>query len=191
MQNSGIKKRCGWCVGNSLYEKYHDEEWGRPVYDDPTLFEFLILETMQAGLSWITILKKRENYRDALDNFDPQKIANYDQVKQEQLLQNPGIIRNKLKVKSIVSNAQLFLEVQKIHGSFSHFIWAYVNHKPIYNNFSSLENVPANTPLSDKISKDLKKMGFKFVGSTIIYAFMQATGISNDHITSCYLHDQI
>lgn len=185
------KHKCGWCLGDELYEAYHDKEWGVPVYDDQTLFEFLILETMQAGLSWITILKKRDNYFDALDQFDIHKIAAYDQTKQDELLLNAGIIRNKLKVKSIITNAQLFLDIQKEHGSFSKFIWNYVDGKPIKNSWKNYKDAPANTPLSDQISKDLKKRGFKFVGSTIIYAFMQATGMVNDHEVNCFRYDEV
>lgn len=185
------KHKCGWCLGDDLYESYHDKEWGSPVYDDQTLFEFLILETMQAGLSWITILKKRDNYFDALDQFDIKKIAAYDQAKQDELLQNAGIIRNKLKVKSIINNAQLFIEIQKEHGSFSKYIWNYVDGKPIKNRVQNYKEAPANTPLSDQISKDLKKRGFKFVGSTIMYAFMQATGMVNDHEVNCFRYDEV
>ncbi|WP_298954680.1 DNA-3-methyladenine glycosylase I [uncultured Nonlabens sp.] len=185
------KHKCGWCLGDDIYESYHDKEWGTPVYDDQTLFEFLILETMQAGLSWITILKKRDNYFDALDQFDIEKIATYDQAKQDELLQNPGIIRNKLKVKSIINNAQLFMEIQKEYGSFSKYIWAYVDGKPIKNAVQNYKKAPANTSLSDQISKDLKKRGFKFVGSTIMYAFMQATGMVNDHEVNCFRYDEV
>ncbi|WP_397302676.1 DNA-3-methyladenine glycosylase I [Nonlabens ulvanivorans] len=185
------KHRCGWCLGDELYEAYHDLEWGKPVYDDQTLFEFLILETMQAGLSWITILKKRANYYDALDQFDVQKIANYNQNKQDELLMNAGIIRNKLKIKSIITNAQLFMEIQKEFGSFSQYIWNYVDGKPIKNQVLDYKTAPANTALSDQISKDLKKRGFKFVGSTIMYAFMQATGMVNDHEINCHRYDEV
>ena len=185
------KERCEWCKGDKLYEAYHDEEWGVPVYDDATIFEFLMLETFQAGLSWITILKKRENFREAFDDFDYQKIANYSEEKIESLLQNPGIIRNKLKIRSAVSNAKLFIEVQKEFGSFSDYLWAYVNHKPIDNKIDPQEGTPATSPISEKISKDLKKRGFKFVGPTVIYAHMQATGMVNDHITSCYRYEEV
>ena len=178
--------RCFWVNDDPLYIAYHDNEWGTPVYDDETLFEFLILETFQAGLSWITILKKRENFRKAFDNFDYKKIVKYPESKYESLLQNEGIIRNKLKIRSAISNAQLFMDVQKEFGSFSKFIWNYVDGKPIVNKFHKREDVPATTELSDTISKDLKKRGFKFVGSTIIYAFMQATGMVNDHTTDCF-----
>lgn len=185
------KNRCGWCKGDSLYEAYHDKEWGVPVKDDATLFEFLILETFQAGLSWITILKKRENFRKAFDSFDYKKIATYDQKKIDELLQDAGIIRNKLKVNATVSNAQAFLEVQKEFGSFSSYIWGFVNATPIKNNVKNYKEAPANTALSDKISRDLKKRGFKFVGSTVIYAQMQATGMVNDHETSCFRYDEV
>jgi DNA-3-methyladenine glycosylase I len=178
-------KRCEWVGNDPLYIKYHDEEWGKPVYDDQTLFEFLLLETFQAGLSWLTILKKRENFRKAFDNFDFYKISNYTDQKQKELLKDAGIIRNRLKVKAATTNAQAFIKIQKEFGSFSKFIWAYVDGKPTINNFNSIKEVPASTPLSDRISKDLKKRGFKFVGSTIVYAHMQATGMVNDHIVGC------
>jgi DNA-3-methyladenine glycosylase I len=180
------KKRCEWCGKDPLYIAYHDNEWGVPVYDDLTLFEFLLLETFQAGLSWITILRKRENFRDAFDHFNYYKIANYNQEKIDSLLQNAGIVRNRLKIHAAVTNAQLFLEIQNEFGSFSNYIWGFTDDKPTLNNFDSLTDVPANTPLSDAISKDLKKRGFKFVGSTIMYAFMQATGIVNDHTSYCF-----
>ena len=185
------KHRCGWCEGDALYEAYHDEEWGVPVKDDYTFFEFLILETFQAGLSWITILRKRENFRLAFDYFDYEKVAQYDQKKIDELLDNPGIIRNKLKVNSAVSNAKAFMKIQEEFGSFSNFIWEYVNHKPIRNAWKSYKDAPATTPLSDKLSKDLKKRGFKFVGSTVVYAFMQATGIVNDHEVDCFRYDEV
>ncbi len=181
-----MKNRCFWVTDSKLYQDYHDNEWGEPVFDDKTLFEFLVLETFQAGLSWITILNKRENFRKAFDNFNYQKIAKYSESKYQSLLQDSGIIRNKLKVRSAITNAQLFIEVQKEFGSFSKFIWNYVDGKPIVNKFHKKEDVPATTPLSDTISKDLKKRGFKFVGSTVIYAYMQAVGIVNDHTTSCF-----
>ena len=180
------KQRCGWCNSSELYQKYHDHEWGKPVYDDATLFEFLILETFQAGLSWITILNKRENFRKAFDHFDYKKIAHYSEDKIQELLLDAGIIRNKLKVYSAVSNAQAFIKVQEEFGSFSKYIWGFVNGKPIDNNRKSLKEVPATTPLSDAISKDLKKRGFKFVGSTVVYAHMQATGMVNDHVEDCW-----
>ena len=185
------KPRCGWCASSDLYKKYHDEEWGVPVYKDQKLFEFLILETFQAGLSWITILKKRENFRKAFDQFDYQKIAQYNDDKILELLQDSGIIRNKLKVYSAVANAQAFIKVLDEFGSFSNYIWAFNNGEPIQNNRKSLKEVPATTPLSDKISKDLKKRGFKFVGSTVMYAFMQATGIVDDHVAECWKYGKL
>jgi len=180
------KKRCDWAGDDPLYQKYHDEEWGNPVYDDATLFEFLILETFQAGLSWITILRKRENFRKAFDQFDYQKIAKYTANKETQLLQDAGIIRNKLKIKSAITNAQAFIKIQEEFGSFSKYMWAFVEGKPIQNKFQSIDEIPANTPLSDALSKDLKKRGFKFVGSTVVYAHMQACGMVNDHLTTCF-----
>jgi len=185
------KHRCGWSVGDPLYEAYHDTEWGVPVKDDATFFEFLVLETFQAGLSWIIILRKRENFRKAFDQFDYNKIARYDQLKIDALLQNPGIVRNKLKVHATVSNAIAFIEVQKAYGSFSEYIWGFVNGKPIKNAFKNYKDAPAKTELSDRISKDLKKKGFKFVGSTIVYAFMQATGIVNDHEVGCFRYEEV
>ena len=181
-----MKHRCFWVTDSELYKSYHDKEWGTPVFDDKTLFEFLVLETFQAGLSWITILNKRENFRNAFDDFDYKKIANYSEKKYDSLLQDVGIIRNKLKIKSAITNARLFMEIQKEFGSFSKFIWSYVNDKPILNKFEKREEVPATTELSDKISKDLKKRGFKFVGSTVMYAYMQAVGMVNDHTTDCF-----
>jgi DNA-3-methyladenine glycosylase I len=180
------KNRCAWCLSSDLYKKYHDQEWGKPVYDDATLFEFLLLETFQAGLSWITILNKRENFRKAFDDFDYKKIATYDDFKIKELLQDAGIIRNKLKVYSAVTNAQNFIKIQKEFRSFSNYIWAFVDGKPIDNEPQNLKDVLATTPLSDKISKDLKKRGFKFVGSTVMYAHMQATGMVNDHVAACW-----
>ena len=185
------KHRCGWCVGDPLYEAYHDQEWGVPVYDDQTIFEFLILETFQAGLSWITILRKRENFREALDDFDYKKIARYSEAKLEALLQNPGIIRNKLKVKATVSNAQAFIEIQEEFGSFSKYIWSFVNHKPIQNSVKIYKEAPATTAISDALSKDLKKRGFKFTGSTVVYAHMQATGMVNDHEVGCFRYAEV
>ena len=180
------KLRCAWCEKDDLYRKYHDEEWGVPVYDDATIFEFLILETFQAGLSWHTILKKRENFRLAFDNFDCKKIAEYSEDKVQELLQDAGIIRNKLKVQSAVFNAQAFIKVQEEFGSFSKYMWEFTDRKPIINYPKTLKDVPATTTLSDTISKDLKKRGFKFVGSTVIYAHMQATGMVNDHVEDCW-----
>ncbi|MGO4913753.1 DNA-3-methyladenine glycosylase I [Leeuwenhoekiella sp. W20_SRS_FM14] len=186
-----IINRCGWCTGDALYEAYHDTEWGVPVYDDATLFEFLILETFQAGLSWITILRKRENFREALDNFDYNKIANYSAEKLEDLMSNPGIIRNKLKIKATVSNAQAFIKIQKEFGTFSKYIWGFVNHKPVQNAVLNYKEAPPTTAVSDALSKDLKKRGFKFTGSTVIYAHMQATGMVNDHEITCFRYNQI
>lgn len=184
------KTRCAWCEKDDLYRKYHDEEWGIPVYDDAKLFEFLILETFQAGLSWYTVLAKREHFRVAFDNFDYKKIVNYSEDKIEELLLNPGIIRNKLKVRATISNALAFMKVQEEFGSFSKYIWGFVDGKPIDNKLQSLKEIPATTLLSDTISKDLKKRGFKFVGSTVVYAHMQATGMVNDHIESCWTRQQ-
>lgn len=182
------KTRCAWAGNLPIYVEYHDNEWGRPEHDDGKLFEMLILEGMQAGLNWLTILKKRETFRLAFDGFQPDKVALYSEEKIQELMENEGIIRNRLKVNAAVTNAKAFLEVQKQYGSFDQFIWAYVAHTPIQNHWESMEQVPAKTPLSDQISKDLKKMGFKFVGSTIVYAFMQATGMVNDHVKGCFLY---
>ena len=179
-------KRCGWCLSSDLYKEYHDEEWGVPVYDDQKLFEFLILETFQAGLSWITILKKRETFRLAFDDFDYLKVAQYSEDKIQELMLDAGIIRNQLKIRAAVSNAVAFMKVQEEFGSFSKYIWKFTDGKPIDNKRKSLKEVPATTPLSDAISKDLKKRGFKFVGSTVVYAHMQATGMVNDHVEDCW-----
>jgi len=178
--------RCGWCLSSDLYKQYHDEEWGVPVYDDQKLFEFLILETFQAGLSWITILNKRENFRQAFDDFDYQKVAQYPEEKIQELMQDVGIIRNQLKIRAAVSNAVAFIRVQEEFSSFSKYIWKFTDGKPIDNKRKSLKEVPAATPLSDEISKDLKKRGFKFVGSTVVYAHMQATGMVDDHVEDCW-----
>jgi DNA-3-methyladenine glycosylase I len=183
--------RCAWCGDDPLYQAYHDAEWGVPMHNDRTLFEFLILEGAQAGLSWITILKKRENYRAAFDGFDATRIARYDANKIESLLQDPGIVRNRLKVAAAVTNAQRFLEVQTEFGSFDNFIWQFVDGKPIHNARRSIAEVPASTPESDAMSKELKKRGFKFVGSTICYAHMQATGMVNDHTTDCFRYKEL
>jgi DNA-3-methyladenine glycosylase I len=185
------KHRCDWCEGNTLYEAYHDEEWGVPVYDDATIFEFLILETFQAGLSWITVLRKRKNFREAFDNFDYKKIVHYNQDKIDCLLQNTGIIRNKLKIHATITNALAFMKIQEEFGSFSKYIWAFVDGKPIKNNCKIMQDIPATTVISEKLSKDLKKRGFKFVGPTVVYAHMQATGMVNDHKTSCFRHDEV
>lgn len=186
-----MKKRCAWCGEDPLYVAYHDEEWGVAVTDDARMFEFLILETFQAGLSWITVLKKRENFRKAFDNFDYKKIANYSQTKIDSLLQDAGIIRNKLKIHATISNAKAYMEVQKEFGSFCDYIWGFVDGKPIKNNCKTMKDIPANTPLSDALSKDLKKRGFKFVGSTVVYAHMQATGMINDHVTDCFRYQEV
>ena len=180
------KTRCAWCEKDDLYRNYHDNEWGKPVYDDATIFEFLILETFQAGLSWYTILAKRENFRKAFDNFDLMKIANYSEDKMDALAEDSGIIRNKLKIKATVTNAQAFIKVQEEFGTFSKYIWGFVDGKPIDNQPKTLSEVKATTPISDALSKDLKKRGFKFVGSTVMYAHMQATGMVNDHILECH-----
>lgn len=181
-----IKNRCAWCEKDDLYRKYHDNEWGKPAYDDDKLFEFLILETFQAGLSWHMILKKRENFRAAFANFDYNIVADFGDVELEILLQNEGIVRNKLKIYATISNAIAFKKVQEEFGSFSKYIWNFTDGKPIDNNPKTLKDVPATTPLSDAISKDLKKRGFKFVGSTVVYAHMQATGMVNDHVSDCF-----
>jgi DNA-3-methyladenine glycosylase I len=186
------KKRCQWVpLDNPLYVKYHDEEWGVPIHDDRLLFEFLVLEGMQAGLSWLTILRKRENFRTAFDHFNPREIALYNEKKIEELMQNGGIIRNRLKIVSAVQNAKAFLDVQAEFGSFDSFIWQFVEGKPIINQWKTLKEIPAKTTLSDTISKELKKRGFRFVGSTIIYAHMQATGMVNDHTIDCFRYKEI
>lgn len=183
-----MKERCQWVGSDELSIQYHDTEWGVPTYDDKVLFEFLILEGMQAGLSWNTILKKRENYRLALDYFDAEKIAKYDQNKFNELLANAGIIRNRLKIQSIISNAHLFLQVQQEIGSFSSFIWRFVDGAPIINQRKQLSDIPARTDISDCMAKELKRRGFKFVGTTICYAFMQAVGMVNDHTMNCFCY---
>lgn len=185
------QKRCPWCGTDALYTAYHDNEWGRPEHDDRKLFEMLILEGMQAGLSWITILRKRENFRKAFDNFDPQKIAEYDDSKISELLSTEGIIRNKRKITAAVSNAKTFLKIQREFGSFDAFIWDFVGGVPIINSPKTLDDVPACTPLSDKISAELKKRGLSFVGSTIVYSFMQSIGMVDDHLITCFCHTQI
>ncbi|MBD0830965.1 DNA-3-methyladenine glycosylase I [Aestuariibaculum sediminum] len=185
------KHKCGWCVGDPLYEAYHDEEWGVPVYDDATLFEFLILETFQAGLSWITVLRKRENFRKAFDNFNYKTIALYKEDKINSLLEDSGIIRNKLKIKATVTNAQAFIKIQEEFGSFSQYIWKFVDGTPIKNKIQNYKNAPATTAISDQLSKDLKKRGFKFVGSTVMYAHMQATGMVNDHEVNCFRYHEV
>ncbi len=183
--------RCGWCKGDDLYEAYHDQEWGVPVYDDDRLFEFLVLETFQAGLSWITILRKRENFRKAFDNFDYKKIAKYSEEKILELLQDAGIIRNKLKVRATVTNSREFIKIQEEFGSFSNYIWDFVSGKPLQHKIEDYKKAPATTEISDKLSKDLKKRGFKFVGSTVMYAHMQATGMVNDHQIDCFRYKEV
>jgi len=184
-------KRCDWPKDDALYIEYHDKEWGVPVYDDAKIFEFLLLETFQAGLSWITILRRRENFRKSFDNFDFQKIANYSDEKLAELKLDAGIIRNTLKIKAAKTNAMVFMKVQKEFGTFSKYLWGFVDEKPIRNNFTSIRKLPTNTPLSDKISKDLKSRGFKFVGSTIVYAHMQAIGMVNDHTANCFRYKEV
>ncbi len=192
MENQGLSKiekiRCNWAGKDPIYIAYHDTEWGMPVHDDRKLFEFLILEGAQAGLSWITILKRRENYRKAFAGFDPGKVAGFGKREIAKLLQNEGIIRNRLKIESTVKNAQAFLKIQEEFGDFSNYHWGFVDGKPIVNRFHSIKEVPAKTPLSDAFSKDLKRRGFSFVGSTIIYAHMQAVGMVNDHLLTCFRH---
>ncbi len=183
------KKRCNWLDGSKIYQDYHDNEWGRPEHNDTKLFEMLTLEAFQAGLMWITILKKREAFREAFDGFDPNIVANYNEEKVEKLLLNQGIIRHRGKILAAINNAKLFLEIQKQYGSFDKFVWSYVDYTPIIGKYDTIEEVPATTEISEKLSKDLKKMGFKFLGPTIVYAFMQATGMVNDHTTDCYLYD--
>ena len=186
------KPRCKWVSPkNPLYVSYHDSEWGVPLHDDIKLFEAIILDGAQAGLSWETILNKRENYREAFDQFDPHKVANYDDTKIEALLQNPGIVRNRMKVNSAVKNAKAFITIQNEFGSFDNWLWSHVDHKPIQNHWTSIDQVPASTPLSDTISKKLKKRGMSFVGSTIIYAMMQAIGMVNDHTTDCFRYKEL
>jgi DNA-3-methyladenine glycosylase I len=190
MQPSADLNRCAWAKGE-IYEAYHDQEWGVPLHDDRLLFEFIILDGAQAGLSWLTILKKRENYRRAFDHFDAAKIARYTERKIEKLLADPGIVRNRLKVNAAVTNARAFLAVQKEFGSFDAYIWQFVGGRPIQNAWSSLQQIPARTEESDAMSRDLIKRGFKFAGSTICYAFMQAAGMVNDHMTGCFRHAQV
>jgi DNA-3-methyladenine glycosylase I len=183
-----MPQRCAWVNQDELMIRYHDEEWGTPLYDDRKLFEMLVLEGMQAGLSWSTVLKKRENFRQAFDGFDARKMAHYDAAKVSELMNNPGIIRNRLKIQAAILNAGQFLQIQKQYGSFSQFIWQFVGGKPKINHWVHLAEIPASTEESDRMSKALRKLGFKFVGSTICYAFMQATGMVNDHIRECFLH---
>jgi DNA-3-methyladenine glycosylase I len=186
-----MKSRCEWCGNDPLYISYHDNEWGVPVHDDRRLLEFLILEGAQAGLSWLTILKKRENYRKAFNGFDPLEIANYGATDLQRLLADPGIVRNRLKIESAIKNARGVLAIIDAFGSFDAFIWRYVDYHPKQNAWGSLAEMPARTELSDRISKDLKKRGVNFVGSTICYAFMQAVGMVNDHVVGCFRHDEV
>ncbi|MGX6978262.1 DNA-3-methyladenine glycosylase I [Vagococcus elongatus] len=179
------KVRCDWANQSEIERIYHDTQWGRPAHEDGYLFEMLVLESMQAGLSWKTILDKREAFREAFDQFDIEKVSRYDEKKIAELLSNPKIIRNKLKIQAAVNNAEMFLKIQKDHGSFDQFIWSYVNHQPVVNNFYSLSEVPSTTELAERITKDLKKAGFKFIGPTIIYAYMQSIGMVNDHLLTC------
>ena len=191
MSKSKSKTRCGWCLKFEDYIKYHDEEWGVPVHDDRTHFQFLILEGAQAGLSWSMILKKREGYRKNFADFDPEKVARFTDKRIEKILEDPGIVRNRLKVNAAVNNAKRFLEVQKEFGTFDKYIWTFVNNKPIVNKWTSLKEVPATTKESDALSKDLIKRGFKFVGSTVIYAHMQACGLVNDHLVDCWRYKKV
>jgi len=184
------KKRCEWCESSDLYREYHDAEWGVPVFDDRKHFEFLVLESAQAGLSWITILKKRDNYRRAYDGFDPVKIARYSEKKKAALLADPGIVRNRLKIEASINNAKRFLEIQKEFGSFSNYIWAFTKNRQVTGKWKTLGEIPAKTELSDRIAADMKKRGFKFLGSVILYSHMQATGIVNDHLTGCFRHNE-
>jgi len=186
-----MKKRCAWCGADALYVAYHDEEWGVPLHDDDKLFEFFVLEGFQAGLSWQNVLNKRENFRKAFDHFNPQKVAAYSEDKIQELIQDKSIIRNKQKIRACVNNAQRFLEVQKEFGSFDRYMWRFVDYKPIQNCFKTIGELPAKTELSDEISKDLKSRGFKFVGSTVIYAHMQATGMVNDHLVDCFRYREV
>ncbi len=183
--------RCEWAGDDPLYQRYHDREWGVPVHSDRKLFEFIILEGAQAGLSWLTVLKKRQAYRQAFDKFDFNKVAKYNERKIKQLLNNPGIIRNQLKIRSAIRNARAFIEVRKEFGTFNNYIWQFVDYKPVQNRWKKMKEVPVTTGLSDEISSDLKKRGFNFVGSTIVYAHMQATGMVNDHSCDCFRHEQI
>jgi len=192
MKKQPTKTICAWVPDdNELYRTYHNEEWGVPLFDDNKIFEFLVLESAQAGLSWLTVLRKRENYRKAFKKFDPVKVARFTQPKIEKLLKDPGIIRNRMKVEAAVNNAKRFLEIQKEFGSFSKYIWGFVGGKPIQNKRRTIKQLPAKTPLAEKIAKDMKKHGFKFLGPTVLYAHMQATGMVNDHTTDCYRHTQV
>ena len=191
MNEDKMQKRCEWAGSDPLYIEYHDNEWGVPVHDDRKIFEMLVLEGAQAGLNWLTVLRKRENYRKAFDNFDPRKVAQYDSKKLQELLANEGIIRNKLKIHSAIQNARAFLEVQKEFGSFDAYIWQFVGGRPIRNSWKSLSELPAQTAESEAMSKDLKRRGFGFVGPTICYAHMQATGMVNDHVVTCFRYKEV
>ena len=180
------KIRCPWCEGHPIYIEYHDKEWGKPVHDDRSHFEAIVLDGAQAGLSWLTILKKRDNYRKAFDNFDVKKVAVYKENKVKSLLRDAGIVRNELKIRSAIRNAKAFIEIQKEFGSFDKYIWGFVNNKPIVNSIKGMEDLPATSEISDAVSKDLKKRGFNFVGSTIIYAYLQASGLVDDHLNKCW-----
>jgi DNA-3-methyladenine glycosylase I len=186
-----IMERCPWCGNNSIYVKYHDEEWGEPVHDERKHFEFLVLESAQAGLSWITILKKRENYRIAYDNFDPVKVAEYSEEKVNEFMKNEGIIRNRKKIEASINNAKMFLKIQDEFGSFDNYIWKFVNYRPIVNSWQDISQLPASSELSDIVSKDLKKRGFKFLGTITVYSHLQAIGIINDHLMSCFRYKQL
>ena len=188
--NDPTKPRCAW-ISDPLMQKYHDEEWGVPLHDDRKLFEFMVLDAFQAGLSWKTVLNKRENFRKAFDHFDPVKISRYDEKKYNTLLQDAGIIRNRAKIRGNIENAKAFLKIQEEFGSFDKYIWSFVNYKPVINHWNSLTDLPARTELSDKVSKDMTRRGFKFAGSTICYAFMQAAGLVNDHVTGCFRHGEL
>ena len=189
--NHAVQTKCSWCVGKPLYEKYHDTEWGVPVYDDNILFEFMVLESAQAGLSWWTILQRRENYRKAFAGFDYKKLAKFTPKHVERLMRNEGIIRNRLKILSVTSNAQRFLQIQKEFGSFATYLWSFVGNRPIDNNVKQLKDIKPTTAVSDALAKDLKKKGFKFMGSKIVYAYMHACGLVNDHTADCFRHSQI
>lgn len=184
-------QRCSWCKNDELYTKYHDEEWGVPVFDDKKQFEFLVLESAQAGLSWITILRKRENYRIAYNNFNPVSVANFNEEKIEELIKYDGIIKNEKKIRASVNNAQKFIEIQKEFGSFSNYIWKFVDFKPVINFWNTESEIPAKTKLSERVSEDLKKRGFKFLGPVILYSHLQATGLINDHIVNCFRYEEI
>ena len=185
------KTRCAWCGNDPLYVAYHDEEWGVPVYDERKHFEFLVLESAQAGLSWITILRRREGYRQVYDDFDPHKVARYDEHKIEQMLLDSRIIRNRLKIEASINNARRFLEVQETYGSFSDYLWGFVDGRPIVNEYRDESHIPAQTPLSEQIAKDLKQRGFRFLGPIVVYSHLQAAGLVNDHVTSCFRHREL